>query len=72
MKGLKRILLGIAFLLVAVIGVLLGNSEIGALLFIGGSVIGLLLCIFGFFDEAISKLFAKIKKLYSENEEETK
>ena len=70
MKGLKRMLLGIAFLLVAVLGAILEGSELGVLMLVGGSTVGLLLCLCGFFDGAIAKLLGKISKLYSNEENE--
>lgn len=53
MKSLKKMLLGFAFLLIALMGVLLYEGDFGYILFLVGAPIGLLLCIFGCFEEEI-------------------
>ena len=50
MKSVKKMLLGIAFLLIAVMGAVffVNNSTIGAIMFFAGLIIGIVLCIDGF------------------------
>ena len=51
MKSIKQMLLGIAFLIIALCGVpmWMAGSVFGALMFYVGIVVGLSLCIIGFF-----------------------
>lgn len=50
MKSVKKMLLGIAFLIISAIGAvfMVNNSAVGVVMFIGGLLIGLFLCIDGF------------------------
>ena len=65
MKGLKKMLLGIAFLMIALMGALLYESDFGYVLFIVGAPLGLIFCIIGCFDKQLSSFFKK----YMDNEE---
>ena len=51
MKSIKQMLLGIAFLLVALCGVpmWMAGSVLGAIMFYVGIVVGISLCLMGFF-----------------------
>ena len=69
MKSLKRMLLGFAFLLIALMGVILYESDFGYILFLIGAPLGLLLCIFGCFEEEIRAWIAR-EKQNSENGED--
>ena len=62
MKSIKKMLLGFAFLLIALMGVILYESDFGYPLFLFGAPIGLLFCIVGCFDEEIKALLAKAAK----------
>jgi len=62
MKALKIMLLGFAFLLIALMGVILYESDFGYILFLVGAPIGLLLCIVGCFREELRALLAKAAK----------
>ena len=50
MKSVKKMLLGIAFLIVAVIGAVffVNNSTIGAFIFFPALIIGIIICIDGY------------------------
>jgi hypothetical protein len=50
MKSIKKMLLGIAFLIISAIGAIFWafGSVIGAVMFFGGLAVGILLCIDGF------------------------
>lgn len=56
MKGLKIMLLGFAFLLFALMGTIM-NSDFGFILFVIGSILGLIFCIYGCFDKQLSAFF---------------
>lgn len=58
----QKMLLGFAFLLIALMGVILYEDNFGYVLFIIGAPIGLLFCIIGCFDEEIKALLAEAKK----------
>ena len=62
MKSIKKMLLGFAFLLIALMGVILYEGDFGYILFLIGAPIGLLFCIVGCFDEEIKALLAKAAK----------
>lgn len=62
MKSLKRMLLGFAFLLIALMGVILYDGGFGYILFLVGAPLGLLLCIFGCFEEEIKAWLEKLKQ----------
>ena len=62
MKSIKKMLLGFAFLLIALMGVILYEGDFGYILFLFGAPIGLLFCIVGCFDEEIKALLAKAEK----------
>ena len=62
MKSIKKMLLGFAFLLIALMGVILYEGDFGYILFLIGAPIGLVFCIFGCFDEEIQALLAKAAK----------
>ena len=67
MKGLKRMLLGFAFLMIALMGAIMYEGDFGYVLFLIGSPLGLLFCIIGCFDERLSAFFQNYKN--EENEE---
>ena len=68
MKSLKIMLLGFAFLLIALMGVLLYEGDFGYILFLVGAPTGLLFCIFGCFREEIKAWAQKVQqKSDSEN-----
>ena len=58
----QKMLLGFAFLLIALMGVILCEGDFGYILFIIGAPIGLVFCIFGCFDEEIKELLVKVAK----------
>ena len=62
MKSIKKMLLGFAFLLIALMGVILYEGDFGFILFLFGAPIGRLFCIVGCFDEEIKALLAKVAK----------
>ena len=62
MKSIKKMLLGFAFLLIALMGVILYEGDFGCVLFIIGAPIGLLFCIAGCFDEEIKAFLVKTTK----------
>ena len=66
MKGLKKMLLGVAFLMFALMGAIL-YSDFGYVLFIIGVPLGLIFCIIGCYDEQLSNFFKKYAN--AENEE---
>ncbi len=67
MKGLKKMLLGIAFLMLALMGAIMHEGDFGYVLFIVGAPLGLIFCIVGCFDEQLSSFFKKY--ISGENEE---
>ena len=69
MKGFKKMLLGIAFLMIALMGSIMYEGDFGYVLFIIGAPLGLLFCIIGCYDEQLSKF---LKKITSESNEENK
>lgn len=54
MKSIKKMLLGMAFLIIAAIGTPLwvAGSAIGAVAFIAGLFLGIVFCLRGFFDKS--------------------
>lgn len=64
MRGLKTMLLGFAFLLIALMGAIT-YSDFGFILFAVGAPIGLILCLAGCFDEQLAAFF----KAYTKDEE---
>ena len=60
MKGLKTMLLGFAFLLFALMGAILHESDFGYVLFILGSVLGLVFCLAGCYAERLSALWKRL------------
>ena len=58
MKGLKKMLLGIAFLMIAFMGTIM-YDDFGYVLFIIGAPLGLIFCIIGCYDEQLSNFFKK-------------
>ena len=66
MKGLKKMLLGVAFFMIALMGAIL-YSDFGYVLFIIGVPLGLIFCIIGCYDEQLSNFFKKYAN--AENEE---
>ena len=54
MKSIKKMLLGIAFLVVAAIGTPLwvAGSAVGAVAFVVGLFLGIVFCLCGFFDKS--------------------
>ena len=69
MKGLKKMLLGIAFLMIALMGAIMYEGDFGYVLFIIGVPLGLIFCIIGCYDEQLSNFF---KEHTSEENEEKK
>ena len=61
MKGIKKMLLGFAFLFVALFGVIMRDTEFGMVLFCVGSVVGLILCVAGCFGKDIAQTFEKYR-----------
>ncbi len=51
MKSIKKMLMGIALLIVSAIGAIfyINNSVVGAVMFFGGLIVGTVFCIDGFF-----------------------
>ena len=70
MKGLKKMLLGIAFLMIALMGAIMYEGDFGFVLFIIGAPLGLIFCIIGCYDEQLSNFFEKY--ISEENEEKKK
>ena len=68
MKGLKKMLLGIAFLMIALMGAIM-YGDFGYILFLIGASLGLIFCIIGCFDEQLTSFF---KKYTSEDDNENK
>ncbi len=69
MKGLKKMLLGIAFLMIALMGAIMYEGDFGYVLFIIGVPLGLIFCVIGCYDEQLSNFF---KKYANEENEEKK
>ena len=59
MKGLKKMFLGIAFLMIALMGAITYEGGFGYVLFIIGAPLGLIFCIIGCYDEQLSNFFRK-------------
>ena len=59
MKGLKKMLLGIAFLMMALMGAIMYEGDFGYVLFIIGILLGLMFCMIGCYDEQLSNFFKK-------------
>ena len=59
MKGLKKMLLGFAFLMIALMGAITYEGDFGYVLFIIGAPLGLIFCIIGCYDEQLSNFFGK-------------
>ena len=59
MKGLKKMLLGFAFLMIAVMGAITHESDFGYVLFMIGAPLGLIFCMIGCYDEQLSNFFKK-------------
>ena len=53
MKSIKKMLLGIAFLIIAAIGcpIWMAGSYVGVALFFSGFIVGVPLCLVGFFEK---------------------
>ena len=68
MKGLKKMLLGVAFLMIALMGTIM-YDDFGYVLFIIGASLGLIFCIIGCYGEQLSTFF---KKYTNEENEEKK
>lgn len=68
MKELKKMLLGIAFLMIALMGTIVYESDFGYVLFIICAPLGLIFCIVGCFGEQLSNFFSKY--ITNKNEEE--
>ena len=69
MKGLKKMLLGLAFLMIALMGAITYEGDFGYVLFIICAPLGLIFCIIGCYDEQLSNFF---KKYANEENEEKK
>ena len=61
MKGFKKMLLGFAFLFIALMGTIVYESDFGYVLFIIGAPLGILFCIWGCFNEEIKSLFKRLE-----------
>ena len=59
MKGLKKMLLGFAFLMIALMGAIMYEGSFGYVLFIIGAPLGLIFCIIGCYGEQLSNFFKK-------------
>lgn len=59
MKGLKKMLLGFAFLMIALMGAIMYEGGFGYVLFIIGAPLGLIFCIIGCYGEQLSNFFKK-------------
>lgn len=59
MQGLKKMILGIAFLMIALMGAIMYEGDFGYVLFIIGAPLGLIFCFIGCFDEKLSAFFKK-------------
>ena len=59
MRGLKKMLLGLAFLMIALMGAVMYEGDFGYILFILGAPLGLLYCIIGCYDEQLSGFFQR-------------
>ncbi len=59
MRGLKKILVGFAFLMIALMGAIMYEGDFGYVLFIIGAPLGLIFCIIGCYDEQLSNFFRK-------------
>ena len=67
MRGLKKMLLGFALLMIALMGAITHESDFGYVLFIIGAPLGLIFCIIGCYGEQLSNFFKKYTN--EENEE---
>ena len=67
MRGLKKMLLGFAFLMIALMGSIMYEGDFGYVLFIIGAPLGLIFCIIGCYGEQLSNFF---KKYTNEKNEE--
>ena len=67
MRGLKKMLLGFAFLMIALMGAIMYEGDFGYVLFIIGAPLGLIFCIIGCYGEQLSSFFKKYTN--EENEE---
>ena len=67
MKGLKKMFLGIAFLMIALMGAIMYEGDFGYVLFIIGVPLGLIYCFIGCYDEQISRLIKKYTDTENDN-----
>jgi len=70
MKGLKKMLLGIAFLMIALMGTIIYEGDFGYILFIIGAPLGLIFCIIGCYDEQLLHFFKKYTNEENEGKKE--
>ena len=70
MKGLKKMLLGFAFLMIALMGAITYEGDFGYVLFIIGAPLGLIFCIIGCYDEQLSNFFRKYVNEENEGKKE--
>ena len=71
MKGLKKMLLGFAFLMIALMGAIMYEGDFGYVLFIIGAPLGLIFCIIGCYDEQLSNFFRKYVNEENEGNKES-
>ena len=69
MKGLKKMLLGIAFLMLALMGVMYDGDLF--FLFIIGAPLGMIFCLIGCYDEQLSRFFKKYTNEENKENEES-
>ncbi len=67
MKSVKKMLLGFAFLFIALMGAITYEGDFGYVLFIIGVPLGLLFCIIGCYEEEIKALFNKVENNQSDD-----
>ena len=72
MNGLKKMLLGLAFLMIALMGAIMYEGDFGYVLFIIGVPLGLVFCLYGCYDEQISaflKKYSEVENMDAEDKE---
>ena len=70
MNGLKKMLLGIAFLMIALMGSIMYEGDFGYVLFIIGAPLGMIFCFVGCYDEKLSNFFKKYANEKDDNKNE--
>ena len=69
MKSVKKMLLGFAFLLIALMGAIIYEGDFAYVLFIIGAPLGLVFCILGCYDEEIKPLINKMENKENGNKD---